>query len=123
MSRKRDRATVWSSDTGRTCPDCGEPADRCRCRQQRAADAAADAGDGTVRVGRQSKGRRGKTVTVITGLPGPADQLEDLARELKRRCGVGGTVRGRDVEIQGDQRDQVMAALEQKGYRVQRSGG
>jgi translation initiation factor 1 len=108
------------------CPDCSEATDRCRCRERRreaggadgASGAATAPDDGIVRVGRQSKGRRGKTVTVITGLPLPADQLDDVARELKRRCGVGGTVRGATVEIQGDQRDAVIEALQEKGHRV-----
>jgi len=126
--RDRDGGTVWSSDHGRTCPDCHQPASACTCRAGRRAAGPdtpdRDAGrDGVVRVGRQSKGRRGKTVTVITGLPLDAGALDDLARELKRQCGVGGTVRGGDVEIQGDQRDQVVAALERRGWTVRRTGG
>ncbi len=126
--RDRDRGTVWSSDHGRTCPGCHQPVTACTCRTGRpAAGGHAPGGDarhdGVIRVSRQSKGRRGKTVTVITGLPLDAAALDALARELKRRCGVGGTVRGDDVEIQGDQRDQVIAALEQRGWTVRRVGG
>ncbi len=126
--RDRDGGTVWSSDHGRTCPRCHQPVSACACRGDGREDHDATTGtsaprDGVVRVGRQSKGRRGKTVTVITGLPLDADALDDLARELKRQCGVGGTVRGRDVEIQGDQRDRVVAALQRRGWTVRRTGG
>jgi len=107
---------VWSSDGGRTCPECGLPEAECSC------DGAAgmSAGDGTVRVGRESKGRRGKAVR---GLPNDPALLDDLARELKRHCGTGGTVKNGVVEIQGDQRDRVVAALGARGYRVKRAGG
>ena len=111
---------VWSSDHGRTCPGCGQPVDRCRCGPSRR---QAGPGDGVIRVGRESKGRRGKTVTVVTGLPLAADELDDLARDLKKRCGTGGTVRGATVEIQGDQRDAVVAELERRGFTVRRAGG
>lgn len=76
-----------------------------------------------VRVGRETKGRAGKGVTVITGLPLAASQLEELARQLKRRCGSGGTVRGNTIEIQGDHRDTLVAELVALGYQAKRSGG
>jgi len=122
--RRRDEdegGVVWSSDQGRTCPGCGEPVDRCRCRRGR--PPAPVPGDGTVRVGRESKGRRGKTVTVVTGLPLTAEELDDLARDLKKRCGTGGTVRDGTVEIQGDQRDVVARELARRGFDVKRAGG
>lgn len=76
-----------------------------------------------VRVGRETKGRAGKGVTVITGLPLALPQLEELARQLKRRCGSGGTVRGNIIEIQGDHRDTLVAELLALGYTAKRSGG
>lgn len=76
-----------------------------------------------VRVGRETKGRAGKGVTVITGLPLAPPQLEELARQLKRRCGSGGTVRGNAIEIQGDHRDTLVAELIALGYPAKRSGG
>lgn len=76
-----------------------------------------------VRVGRETKGRAGKGVTVITGLPLAPPQLEELARQLKRRCGSGGTVRGNTIEIQGDHRDTLVAELIALGYQAKRSGG
>lgn len=76
-----------------------------------------------VRVGRETKGRAGKGVTVITGLPLAPAQLEELARQLKRRCGSGGTVRSGTIEIQGDHRDTLVAELIALGYAAKRSGG
>lgn len=79
--------------------------------------------DGVVRVSRSSKGRKGKGVTVITGIPLKGDALKELARLLKQRCGSGGTVKGDVVEIQGDHRDTVVAQLTERGYTVKRAGG
>ncbi len=79
---------------------------------------------GTVRVGRQTQGRKGKGVTVITGLPLTGAALEDLATRLKRRCGSGGTITDSGaIEIQGDHRDTLVAELERLGYAAKRSGG
>ena len=76
-----------------------------------------------VRVGRASKGRKGKPVTTITGLPlSPAD-AKALATELKRLCGSGGTLKDGVIEIQGEHRDTLVTELEGRGYRVVRSGG
>ena len=76
-----------------------------------------------MRVGRQTKGRKGKGVTVVTGVPlGQAD-LEKLARDLKKKCGWGGTVRDGVIEIQGEHRDTLVEELTRRGFRVRRSGG
>ena len=80
-------------------------------------------GDGVVRVGRETKGRKGKGVTVITGLPLAHDELARLATRLKKRCGSGGTVRDGLIEIQGDHRDLLVTELDGLGYRVKRAGG
>jgi translation initiation factor 1 len=76
-----------------------------------------------VRVGREVSGRGGKGVTVITGLVLPAAELEALAGELKRSCGAGGAVRDGKIEIQGEQRDKLVAELVKRGYAAKRSGG
>jgi len=76
-----------------------------------------------VRVGRETKGRRGKGVTIISDLPLDETGLRELAARLKQRCGTGGTVRDGQIEIQGDQRDRLIAELESLGYRVKRAGG
>lgn len=121
-SRPGDARVVYSTDGGRRCPDCGRPATACACRG-RAVAAAAPPRDGVVRVGRETRGRSGKGVTVIHGLPLAGPALVELARELKQRCGSGGTVRDGVVEIQGEHRDALVAELAKRGYRAKRSGG
>jgi translation initiation factor 1 len=76
-----------------------------------------------VRVGRETKGRAGKGVTIVHGLPLAADALETLATQLKKRCGSGGTVRAGVIEIQGEHRDTLVAELTRLGYRARRAGG
>jgi translation initiation factor 1 len=100
------------------CPGCDEPLDQCRCGKTAAAK-----GSGNVRVGRETKGRKGKGVTVVTGLPLDAMDLAALAKELKSQCGAGGTTRDGVIEIQGDHRDRLVAALQTRGYAVKKSGG
>jgi translation initiation factor 1 len=77
--------------------------------------------DDSVRVSRETSGRRGKTVTIVRGLP-PGD-VQDVASDLKRRCGSGGAAKDGVVEIQGDHRAKVAAHLEARGYRVKLAGG
>ncbi len=110
---------VYSTEHGEMCPGCGEPIAKCRCRKKE----SASGGDGIVRVGRETKGRKGKGVTLIRGVPLHPDGLRELAKELKQTCGSGGAVKGGVIEIQGDRRDAVIEALLKKGYAVKRSGG
>ncbi len=117
---RHDRGLVYSTDRGRTCPECRRAVSECRCREKAR---SAPAGDGVVRVGRQTKGRKGKGVTVVTGLPVGHDELEKLARELKKKCGSGGTVRDGVIEIQGEHRDTLVEELGRRGFRAKRSGG
>ena len=117
---RRDGGLVYSTDTGRTCPECRRAVAECRCRERAAKKAA---GDGIVRIGRQTKGRKGKGVTVVTGVPLAEAELEKLARDLKKRCGSGGTVRDGVIEIQGEHRDALVEELTRRGYTVRRSGG
>ncbi|MBX9580664.1 MAG: translation initiation factor, partial [Gemmataceae bacterium] len=77
----------------------------------------------TVRVGRETAGRRGKGVTTVFDLPLTLDQMHELAATLKGKCGTGGTVKDARIEIQGDHRDKVAAVLEELGYKVKRAGG
>jgi translation initiation factor 1 len=76
-----------------------------------------------VRVRLERQGRGGKVVTLVDGLPGHPAAIEEVARALKSRCGAGGTVKGRVVEIQGDHRDKVVALLVALGFAAKRAGG
>jgi translation initiation factor 1 len=78
---------------------------------------------GKIRVARQTQGRAGKAVSVITGLPLDATQLAALCTELKRRCGAGGSVQAANIEIQGDHRDLLVAELQRRGFAALKSGG
>lgn len=115
----RTGGLVYSTER-RVCPKCGWPAERCACSRPAA---PAGAGDGIVRVGRETKGRAGKGVTIVTGVPLGAEDLALLAGELKKRCGSGGTVKDGTIEIQGDHRDTLVAELERRGWKVKRAGG
>lgn len=111
---------VYSTDQGRLCPACGAPEAECRCQQ-----VSADHiwGDGRVRVSRQTKGRKGKAVTLIEGLAMTTSELENTAKRLKARCGSGGAVKQGTIEIQGDQRQTVVSWLNEQGITAKLAGG
>lgn len=113
---------VYSTETGKHCPECGEPLTACRCdelaEQQRLANL-----DGVVRVRREVAGRKGKGVITITGVPLPEKELKTLAKKLKQRCGTGGSLKEGVIEIQGDQRDLIKTLLEAEGFKVKMTGG
>jgi translation initiation factor 1 len=109
---------VYSTDFGRACPGCGKPTGQCICRQ-----AKPPSGDGIVRVQRETKGRGGKAVTVVRGVPADPAALDQLGKELKAACGSGGTVKDGVIEVQGDHVDKVIANLQGRGYTVKRAGG
>ena len=117
--KRRAGTPVYSTEHGRLCPGCGQPVARCDCRS----GAAAEPGDGVVRLRRESKGRGGKTVTVVEGLPGDAQALKAQAKALKRHCGVGGSVKAGRIEIQGDHRDRILQLLRAEGHTVKLAGG
>lgn len=110
---------VYSSD-GPKCPACQRLVTACRCKKPAKAGPPSD---GIVRVQRETKGRRGKGVTVITGVPLAGDELKALAKKLKARCGTGGTVKDGTIEIQGDHRETLVPLLETHGWTVKRAGG
>jgi translation initiation factor 1 len=95
------------------------PIARCQCKK----GVTVPQGDGVVRVSLDKKGRGGKTVTLVTGLSGGEDQLRELASEMKRRCGTGGTLKDGNIEIQGDHRDLLIEILKAKGIKAKRVGG
>ena len=107
---------VYSSDKGRVCPTCGWPIDNCQCSRTRANAPVPDRVVAKMRM--EKKGRGGKTVTVIYGLPNNAEFLGTLCSDLKRACGCGGAATDDGVELQGDLRERVRAHLERKGFTV-----
>ena len=108
--------TVYSTGVGRVCPGCGWPERDCACSTRRADEKVPDRIVATLRM--EKKGRGGKTVTVVDGLPKNAMLLKDLSSAMKRACGTGGAVVDGAVELQGDLRDRVREFLQKKGFVV-----
>lgn len=111
---------------GGICPRCDQPHAQCACSKNPSIPCKSPPrpeGDGIVRVGRETAGRRGKGVTTIAGLPLDYDELLVLATKLKNHCGTGGTVKDWRIEIQGDHRETVIRELQKLGYKVKRTGG
>ena len=102
------------------CPGCDQPVDACTCNVRK--DVTPET-DGIVRVALDTKGRKGRGVTVVTGIPLPPSELAILGKQLKQRCGSGGTVKDGSVEIQGDHRDLLVQQLQERGWTVKRVGG
>ncbi|MEM8594739.1 MAG: stress response translation initiation inhibitor YciH [Pseudomonadota bacterium] len=105
MSKKT--RLVFSTDVGKTCPDCEHAMDACVCANTRIV------GDGTVRIQYETKGRKGKGVTVVSGIPLIESELKALAKTIKKKISTGGSVKDGVIEIQGDQRVAVTGFFEQ----------
>ena len=120
MAKKgpKDHALVYSTDRGRICPGCGHPATQCCCSKP-----SGPVGDGIVRISRETKGRKGSGVCLISGLPLSGDDLKKLAKQLKQRCGTGGSIKNGVIEIQGDHREVLQAELAKQGYKAKLAGG
>lgn len=118
MKHSSNGGLVYSTDGGRMCPDCRRPIAECSCKA-----AARPAGDGVARVSRQSKGRGGKTVTIVKGLALDPVALAVLGKQLRTACGSGGTVKDGVIEVQGDHCDRIMEELKKLGHQAKRAGG
>lgn len=119
-------ALVYSTDGGGAdfCPTCGLRRRACRCPGKASTRAESRLpNDGVVRLLRDRKGRGGKTVTLVAGVPGTPATREELATALKRLCGSGGGVKDDVIEIQGDHRLRLAVKLAELGYRVKIAGG
>ena len=119
MKKSPKKGVVYSTDTGRVCPGCGHPVNQCCCSTA----GKPEPGDGIVRIHRETKGRKGSGVCLITGIPLGDKELSLLAKKLKKRCGSGGTVKNGIIEIQGDHRELLAELLDKEGYRVKLAGG
>jgi translation initiation factor 1 len=121
MSKKSTGGSglVYSTEHGKMCPNCARPMGQCSCGQKK----APTKGDGIVRVLRETKGRKGSGVTLVSGLPLAEPELAALAKQLKQRCGSGGTVKNGVIEVQGDQREVVLAELIRLGFQAKKAGG
>jgi translation initiation factor 1 len=115
----KQKRLVYSTDTGRLCPECGHAKAQCICSNQSFPGPT----DGIVRLQRQVKGRAGKPVVIVTGLGLEMKALKLLAKSLKAKCGVGGSIEGNDILIQGDKRELIKTTLEAQGHKVKISGG
>lgn len=123
---------VYSTERGRKCPRCGWPLSNCACSGQKAARVSQKAAspkpsgpsaDGIVRLERQTKGRKGKGVTLIKGVPLASAELAALGKKLKKLCGSGGTVKDGVIEIQGDHRDRLFEEIVKLGWKAKKAGG
>jgi translation initiation factor 1 len=118
MKNASNSTLVYSTESGRMCPGCRQPVAACTCKAVKAI-----VGDGVVRVSRLTKGRGGKTVTVVKGLALDAIALATLGKQLRTACGSGGTVKDGVIEIQGDHCELVIEALRKHGHDPKRAGG
>ena len=114
-----DSGIVYSTEFGKMCPNCGEPISKCICKKKK----NLHKNDGVVRVRRETKGRKGKGVTTISGIPLELEEIKKLAKLLKAKCGAGGSVKDGIIEIQGDHCEKVISELKKKGWIVKRAGG
>lgn len=114
---RNDSRPVYSTETGRICPACGKAVAQCICHVK----TAPPANGGPVRVLTETKGRKGKGVTIIKGLALDLPALTELGKQLRSRFGTGGTVKEGVIELQGDHCDGVVELLKQQGHRARRA--
>jgi translation initiation factor 1 len=119
MKESKTKGLMYSTDTGPSCPGCGCPVKQCSCGKEKERHPS----DGIVRVSRQTKGRKGNGVSLITGLPLSEAELKKLAKQLKQQCGSGGAVKNGIIEIQGNHRETLVNTLIKLGYTAKPAGG
>jgi translation initiation factor 1 len=114
---------VYSTESGKICPSCQKPVSKCTCKKKKSKSRFNIKLDGIIRVQREVKGRKGKTVTTISGFQLDDDELKGLATQVKRRCGTGGSVKDGVIIIQGDHRDTLITELKNRGFKAKIAGG
>jgi len=117
--KPRTGGLVYSTESGRMCPACRRPLAQCACSRA----AARPSGDGVARVSRETKGRGGKTVTLVRGLALDDAALAALGQQIKSACGSGGTVKDGVIEVQGEHRERVVQFLAARGLAAKLAGG
>ena len=117
--KNNNGGVVYSTAFGKACPKCGNPSSICTCGKGK----TQLPNDGIVRIARQTKGRKGAGVSLVTGVPLEEKDLKKLAKQLKKKCGSGGTIKSGIIEIQGDHRETLQRELTKLGYAVKLSGG
>jgi len=120
-NRDSNSKLVYSTELGKICPSCGKQFAECICKKKK--NYTIPKGDGKIRVERSTKGRKGKGVSLISGLPLEHPSLKELAKKLKQKCGTGGTVKNGVIEVQGDHRDFLVEHLNTLGYKAVKAGG
>ncbi len=121
LTNRDENRTAYSTEHGRISPNCRKPGQNCQCKKKK--DSPSLKRDGIIRLRLERKGRGGKSVTLVEGLPQDEDLLKELAKELKRHCGVGGSVKNGIIEIQGDVRASSLPLLQERGCAVRKAGG
>ena len=114
---------VYSTETGKICTSCQRPVSECACKKKKSRSQTNIKYDGIIRVQREVKGRKGKTVTTVSAFQLADDELKNLATQLKRRCGTGGSVKDGVIIIQGDHRDTLVTELKNRGFKAKIAGG
>jgi translation initiation factor 1 len=121
--RSDDSQLVYTTEAGRICPNCSRPIKKCVCKGKPSTSSFDIKSDGVIRIRRETKGRKGKTVTAISGFNKDDDDLKNLASKLKNICGTGGSVKDGVILIQGDHRKAVKTELEKQGFKTKFAGG
>ena len=114
---------VYSTETGKICPKCQKPVSECTCKKKKSRSQTNIKYDGIIRIQREVKGRKGKTVTTVSAFQLADDELKNLATQLKRHCGTGGSVKDGVIIIQGDHRENLLSELKKQGYTAKLAGG
>ena len=114
---------VYSTELGKICPLCQKSISECACKKKKSRSQPNIKIDGIIRVQREIKGRKGKTVTTVSAFQLADDELKNLAAQLKRHCGTGGSVKDGVIIIQGDHRDTLVTELKNRGFKAKIAGG
>ena len=114
---------VYSTKSGRMCSNCGKPFKNCSCKRKKEKPLGNTEADGIIRIRREKKGRKGKIVTAISGINPANDDLKQIAKVLKGKCGTGGSIKDGIIFIQGDHRQAIQNELQKQGFKVKLAGG